>query len=152
MFRSSMDGSQGLGIHRYGQSGALEPVIGCLNPGDHCGRYSSDDIRDLATSFLPVPVGDKRLVFFSMWAKPVLGDAWPSISLQEEHYINLAQANLLSRRPDGWILLGGWVPAPGGRRVRLVIQHAAGNASLLENMYVVDVPEPARGRPSDAPR
>jgi len=87
-----------------------------------------------------------------MWAKPVLGDAWPSISLQEEHYINLAQANLLSRRPDGWILLGGWVPAPGGRRVRLVIQHAAGKASLLENIYVVDVPEAASGRPSDAPR
>ena len=32
------------------------------------------------------------------------------------------------------------------------VRKVLGNASLLENMYLVDVPELARGRPSDAPR
>ena len=153
MFRSSMDGSEGLEVNRYGRSGALESVTGCLRPEDHCDRYSSGDIRDhVATSFLPVPVGEKRLMFFSIWAKPVVGDTWPSFTLQDDSYINLAEAYPMSRRPDGWVLLAGWVPAPGGHKVRLMIQHAAGKASLLENMYLVDVPEPARDRPSHAPR
>jgi len=58
----------------------------------------------------------------------------------------LAEAYFLSRRPNGWILLGGWAPAPGGHKVRIVVQQAPGNTALLENMYLVDVPslrEPA---------
>ncbi len=153
MFRSSMDGSEGLGVYRYGQRGALEPGTGCLHPGDHCGRYSSDDMRDhMATSFLPVPAVENRLLFFSVWAKPAVGDTSPSITLQGDLYIHLADAYPLSRRPDGWVFFGGWVPAPGGHKVRVVIQQAAGKASLLENMYLVDVPEPSRDRPSDPPR
>ena len=153
VFRSSMDGSAALEVNRYGRSGALEPTTDCLNPGDHCARYSSDDMRDhVVTSFLPVPVGQERLVFFSMWAKRVVGDAWPSISLQEESYISLVDAYPLSRRPDGWILFGGWVPAPGGHKVRLLIQQPAGNVSLLENMYLVVVPELTRDRPTKMPR
>ncbi len=110
-------------------------------------------MRDhMATSFLPVPAGENRLVFFSVWAKPTVGDTWPSITLQEDLYIHLADAYPLSRRPDGWVFFGGWVPAPGGHKVRVVIQQAAGKASLLENMYLVDVPEPSRDRPSDPPR
>ncbi len=73
-------------------------------------------------------------------------------TLQEDLYIHLADAYPLSRRPDGWVFFGGWVPAPGGHKVRVVIQQAAGKASLLENMYLVDVPEPSRDRPSDPPR
>jgi hypothetical protein len=141
MFRSSMGASEGLGVHRYGQNGALESVTDCLSPGDRCGRYSSDDTRDhLATSFLPVPVAEKRIVFFSVWTKPIVGDARPSISLQQENYTSLAEAYFLSRRPDGWTLLGGWVPAPGGHKVRILVQQAPGNTSLLQNMYLVDVP------------
>ena len=147
VFRSSMDASEGLEVHRYGQSGALEPATDCLKPGDRCGRYTSDDRRDHLTSpFLPVPVGEKRLVFFSIWTKPMVGGAWPSISLQQENYMSLAEAYFLSRRPNGWILLGGWAPAPGGHKVRIVVQQAPGNTALLENMYLVDVPslrEPA---------
>jgi len=153
MFRSSMDGSEGLQVNRYGRSGALESVTGCLHPGDHCDRYSSNDIRDhVATSFLPVPAGEKRLMFFSIWTKPVVGDTTPSFTLQEDTYTNLAEAYPVSRRPDGWVLLAGWVPAPSGQKVRLVIQQAAGKASLLENMYLVDVPDPAGDRPSHVSR
>lgn len=69
----------------------------------------------------------------------------PRLSLQDENYAFLGNAQESLKLANGWILLSGWVEETKARQVRLVVIAEPGGACLLDKMLLVEM-EPAAGQ------
>lgn len=147
LFRSDMESAAVWQINRYGWRGGMEIQPDGLSPRDTAARYSSGDSRDhLSSPFVDLTTG-ARLVFFSLWTKPLSPDHLPELRLQDASFTYLAHARRVVIRPNGWILLAGWAEVPGQpQKVRLVVIQRAKTASLLDKAIILESMNPSGGR------
>lgn len=139
LFRTDFDTLTELQINRYGEGGGLILVPGGLAEGDMAGRYESGDNRDHLTSpYLTPQEGETGLFLFSVWVRPLQGRSTPALWLQDENFAFLSRAQERLKRPDGWILLLGFVEKTGARQVRLAVITEPGTVSLIDKMLLVE--------------
>ena len=140
LFRSDLDTVDGWYVARYGRTGGLEISSECVVKNDKCVLFSSGEVRDhMASRFVDRSSG-QTLVFFSLWTKAVNDDQFPTVSVQDEKYIDLVQGRELLARSDGWVLIGNWTTLQAQKKLRLVIIQPAGVATLLDKALLVELP------------
>jgi hypothetical protein len=141
LFRSDMDNVSAWQVNRYGFRGDFEILPDGLTRADRSAKYTSGDRRDaLASPFFDFRSEETRMIFFSLWAKPIGENKVPVVSLQDDNFTFIARAYRLETRQDGWVFLTGWLENKGSKRIRVIIQQKPGSASLLDKVLVLEVP------------